>query len=622
MQEDPLVRSVRRKFSRTLTATINDAPTYPAVRVAVLNALSELWGRLLSLVDMVREDLRLDPAQPLLRFYMKGGNAFECVINPMGPAATQNGGGSSDWDTQIVVDPWAPLPLQNYLYALVEDLILDALRNCASEIARWNPEIVSPEELLYQESAAAPVYRYMVELDDPQTIRQVFDPKRIGLWLNTSRKLSDRTMPGAALPGLIFNEGIEPFLLFRLGYTWHARPLDWPAPAFPGAALGPTIERPLLMELIDVTLPRRNTVEAVEVWEDLESGHVQIDPTPVSLQYLGTIHTVLLPLPSLDYHFDEQALMLSEVAAGVSRSVDKVMSRFTRLAQIYNGAAPPKQLDYQGVMAAMAGVTVAQLGVLPAPVAAVTGILGAHGAGAVLAAAPGTPQYLALSMMYVIAARQIQYQGEACLAGRQLLNQIIGMLPSTAIAEAAASDDLALYSTVVRNGYLDSRRFPASGIDMSAWLRVQNPAQLEDTAQLLRSNLPRWLGDFAAQAANVPPNPTETWITRTFFGKILRVELRYHTTLRSAGMSREATLVVFADDRAVSVITLTVATPGEAPFLPDPLLPEVLLVSVVDQAEQRKVSAAVIKDFCIREALAKQLKMLEWLFPSIWRPQL
>lgn len=621
MQEDPLVRSVRRRFSRTLTATINDAPTYPAVRVAVLNALSELWGRLLSLVDMVREDLKLDPAKPLLRFYMKGGNAFECVIDPHGAAATRDGGGTSDWDTQIVVDPWAPLPLQNYLYGLVEDLILDALRNCASEIARWNPEIVSPEELLYQESAAAPVYRYMVELDDPQTIRQVFDPKRIGLWLNTSRKLSDRAMPGAALPGLIFNEGIEPFLLFRLGYTWHARPLDWPAPAFPGAALGPAIERPMLMELIDVTLPRRNTVEAVEVWEDLESGHVQIDPTRVSLQYLGTTHAVLLPLPSLDYHFDEQALMLSEVAAGVSRSVDKVMSRFDRLARIY-AAIPGKQLEYQGVMAAMAGVTVAQLNLQPAPVASVVGILNANGAGAVMAEPLASPKYLALSMMYVIAARQIQYRSEACLAGRQLLNQIIGMLPSTAIAEAAASDDLALYSTVVRNGYLDSQRFPASGIDMSAWLRVQNPAQLEDTAQQLRRNLPRWLGDFAAQAANVPASPTAAWITQTFFGKTLRIELRYHTTLRSAGMSREATLVVFADDRAVSVITLTVATPGEAPFLPDPLLPDVLLVSVVDQAEQRKVSAAVIKDFRIRDALAKQLKMLEWLFPSIWRPQL
>ncbi|QJW77418.1 hypothetical protein [Burkholderia glumae] len=620
MQEDPLVRSVRRRFSRALTATINDAPSYPAVRVAVLTTLSELWARLLSLVEMLRQDLKLDPAQPLLYFYMKGGNAFECVVNPAGPAATQNGGGASDWDTQIVVDPWAPLPLQNHVYSLVEDLILDALRDCASEIARWNPEIVSPEELLYQDGAAAPAYRYMAELDDPQTIRQVFDPKRIGLWLNTSRKLSDRAMPGAALPGLIFNDAIEPFLLFRLGYTWHARPLDWPAPAFPGAALGPAIERPLLMELIDVTLPRRNTVEAVEVWEDLESGHVQVAPTPVSLQYQGTTHTVLLPLPSLAYHFDEQALMLSEVAAGVSKSVDKVMSRFNRLAQIY--ALPGAPLAaYQAAMAAMAGVTVAQLAVLPAPVASVTATLGAHGAGAVLAAAPGSPQYLALSMMYVIAARQIQYRGEACRAGRHLLNQVIGMLPPTAIAEAAASDDLALYSMVVRNGYLDSRRFPASGIDMSAWLRVQNPAQLEDAAQQLRSNLPGWLSEFAAQAANAAPNPTEAWITQTFFGKVLRVERRYHTTLRSAGMSREATLVVFADDRAAAVITLTAATPGEAPFSPDPLLPDVLLASVVDQAEQRKLSTAMIKDFCIRNALAKQLTLLEWLFPSIWRPQ-
>lgn len=614
MQEIPLVRSIRRDLSRQLTATINDAATYPAVRITVLQSLSTLWARLLSLKEVLYQDLGVNPAQPLFYFYMKGGNAFECVINPGGPAATQQGGGKSDWDTQIVVDPWAPIPIQNHIYAVIEDLILDELRNCAIEIARWNPEITSPNQLQSQQSAL--LYLYEVTRDDPQTIRQVFDHNRTGLWLNTQRKLVDRSMPGAEFPGMIFNDGIEPFLLYRLGYTWHAEPLQWPAPLLPGQTTGPQIERPLLMELIDVTLPRLNTVEAVEVWEDLRSAHMQIDPIDVSLQYQGTTITQTLPLPSLVYHFDEQVLMLCEVAAGVSKSVDKVARRFARLAQIYNAGTALQQADYQARMAASAGIPVAQLPVRPPVVGAVNAVLTNNGAGAALAAAPGTPEYMAVNMMYLVASRQLPYDGEQSIAGRQTISLMIaGLLPPLTITDVGASDDLALYSTIVRNGYISTDAFPGSGIDMAAWLRVRDASKLEDTAHLLRDNLPHWLANRATQA-NVPPlTPLNRWITQTFLNKTIRVELREHTTLRQPGTSREQTLVIFCDDRAVACITLTTAIASQAPFIPDPLMPTVYLASVLDMTEQHKVAAATIKDFCIRNALTKQFDMLNRLFP-------
>ncbi|MFC3683731.1 hypothetical protein [Hydrogenophaga luteola] len=614
MQEIPLVRSIRRDLSRQLTATINDAATFPAVRITVLQSLSTLWARLLSLKDALYKDLGLNPEQPLFYFYMKGGNAFECVINPGGPAVTQQGGGTSDWDTQIVVDPWAPIPIQNHVYAVIEDLILDELRNCAVEIARWNPEITSPAQLRSQQSAL--LYLYEVTRDDPQTIRQVFDHNRTGLWLNTQRKLVERSMPKAELPGMIFNDGIEPFLLFRLGYTWHAKPLEWPTPLLPGQATGPQIERPLLMELIDVTLPRLNTVEAVEVWEDLRSGHMQIDPIDVSLQYQGTTITQSLPLPSLVYHFDEQVLMLCEVAAGVSKSVDKVARRFARLAQIYNAGTPLQQADYQARMAASAGIPVAQLPVRPPVVGAINALLTNNGAGADLAAAPGTPQYLAVNMMYLVASRQLPYDGAQSLAGRQTIGLMIaGLLPPQTITDVGVSDDLALYSTIVRNGYISTDPFPGSGIDMAAWLRVRDASKLEDTAHTLRDGLPRWLANRATQA-NVPPfTPLNQWITQTFLNKAIRVELREHTTLRQPGTSREQTLVIFCDDRAVACLTLTNAITAQAPFIPDPLMPTVYLASVLDMSEQHKVAAATIKDFCIRNALSKQFNMLNRLFP-------
>ncbi len=201
MPESALVRSIRRDLSRQLTGAVNDSTTYPAVRITVLQSLSTLWARLLSLKDVLYKDLGLNPAQPLFYFYMKGGNAFDCVINPAGPAVMQQGGGKSDWDTQIVVDPWAPIPIQNYIYAVIEDLILDELRNCAVEIARWKPEIISPDELLSQQSAL--LYRYTCTRDEQQTIRQVFDHNRTGLWLNTQRKLSDDTVAAADIPGMM-----------------------------------------------------------------------------------------------------------------------------------------------------------------------------------------------------------------------------------------------------------------------------------------------------------------------------------------------------------------------------------------------------------------------------------
>ncbi|MES2947635.1 MAG: hypothetical protein V4858_03745 [Pseudomonadota bacterium] len=614
MPESALVRSIRRDLSRQLTGAVNDSATYPAVRITVLQSLSTLWARLLSLKDVLYKDLGVNPAQPLFYFYMKGGNAFDCVINPAGPAVMQQGGGKSDWDTQIVVDPWAPIPIQNYIYAVIEDLILDELRNCAVEIARWKPEIISPDELLSQQSAL--LYRYTCTRDEQQTIRQVFDHNRTGLWLNTQRKLSDDTVAAADIPGMIFNEGIEPFLLFRLGYTWHATPLEWPVPLQPGQATGPQIERPLLMELIDVTLPRLNTVEAVEVWEDLQTGHMQIDPIGVSLQYRGTTITQTLPLPSLVYHFDEQVLMLCEVAAGVSKSVDKVARRFARLTLIYNAGTALQQADYQARMAASAGIPVAQLPVRPPVVGAINALLTNNGAGADLAAAAGTPQYMAVNMMYQVASRQMPYDGAQSQAGRQTIGLMIGgLLPPMTIGDVGASDDLALYSTVVRNGYISIDQFPGSGIDMAAWLRVLNASKLEDTAHLLRDNLPRWLFNRATLATAPPLTPLNQWISQTFFGKVIRVELRGHTTLRQPGTSHEQTLVVFCDDRASACITLTTAIASQAPFIPDPLMPTAYLASVVDMAEQHKVAAAAIKDFCIRNALAKQFNMLNRLFP-------
>jgi hypothetical protein len=74
-------------------------------------------------------------------------------------------------------------------------------------------------------------------------------------------------------PGIILNDGIKPFVLYRMGYTWHAR---WVKDPKAPAGDDPVTPRPILMELIDVTTPRRDTVEAVTVWSDIIRNHLVI----------------------------------------------------------------------------------------------------------------------------------------------------------------------------------------------------------------------------------------------------------------------------------------------------------------------------------------------------------
>jgi hypothetical protein len=221
MAEDELVRSIRRGLNQQLTKTINDTIHFPAVRITVIHSLAMLRSRLESLKTALRAELRLHDSQPLFYFYLKGGNAYGCVIDPTSVAAIIQGGGDSDWDSQVVVDPWAPLPIQEMIYAGSEDLVRDEPRTCSVQIASRAPPLKSPDELLFQGPCL--LYRYEVVVDNPQTIRQILDCDQVGLWVDTQRKISDQEIKGA-LAGILFNDAIKLFPLIRLGFTWHATP--------------------------------------------------------------------------------------------------------------------------------------------------------------------------------------------------------------------------------------------------------------------------------------------------------------------------------------------------------------------------------------------------------------
>ncbi len=148
-------------------------------------------------------------------------------------------------------------------------------------------------------------------------------------------------------------------------------------------------------------------------------------------------------------------------------------------------------------------------------------------------------------------------------------------------------------------------------------LSLSDPFQIEEAAWYLEQQLPLWFNEWVARAANPVRAAHHEWLMQMFSGKAIRVVRRGHVNFRQGGMSKEQTLVMFADDQAVACITLTTATASEAPFLPDPLVAGRRKASAVDLAKNRKLAAAVIEDYCIRNALANQHRMLQRLFAQI-----
>ena len=320
--ESDAQREARRAMSGWLTEQINnfaldDKEGHPRlagtlqdglgtmVRAQVLASLENLDKRFAELNTSMRgPKYNIRDDRTLVKFYMKGGNAFKVIVNPGGKGAKQDGGGDSDWDTQVVIDPWAPTPLIDTLYGLVEDIVLDEFRKLGSAIAQHiqsyfdhqadNPPTGFEQSVRLVWGQAKynlnkhDFGQYGLTLDNPQRIRRVFDHDKLGLWFNDSTSFSGKVHAHPEwVPGISFNEAIKPFSLYRLGFTWHAETVV-PDPKYTGKhgtnAYAGNIEKPILMELIDITIPRKATIESVRVWEEIVQQDIVIAKIPVTVQ--------------------------------------------------------------------------------------------------------------------------------------------------------------------------------------------------------------------------------------------------------------------------------------------------------------------------------------------------
>lgn len=659
---------IRREASAWLTGVINsggfDRNLGSAIRGEVIVALSNLYSRfsVLNLVLFEKHHVRID--RPLVRFYMKGGNAFDCICNLAGPKATRLGGGDSDWDTQVMIDPWAPLPLQRLVYGLVEDIVLDEFRQVSQRIALREEEYLlygppppppPPRNFVEQTQflwanpppvpppppppphmptpPPAPPFNggiYTLDYDDPQTIRKIYDRDEVGLWTDTRQRLGDQNMAHPEwMPGHVFNAAIRHFDLYRVGYAWH---MHTEVNGFPA------VTRPLLMELIDVTIPRRDTIEAITVWEELAQNHINLTDAVITVDARlpdNSIDETIgrdLPLPDIRYHLRELLTMMCEVADGSSRHADKIHKRLRRFELIWDNYLAPVAI--MNIAATFVGRRIETLPTPPAvgpvynrisPELIRVGLVAGVPAAPVAGNPNPNPYLFAWKMMAEVESQtaaqqalpvftpegkprretvQAFHQARVRLNGTFYLNWLAASFSAAGAVVPLAgiyaySDDLVLIDTLLENAYLNATHVRLSGIDQALVVRVANHDQL----QLVTG---RFLNRFATLAPALPAAANFT------------VRHKLLQTTRPHSTTHECIFVIFNAERPVAVFTLTTASPVELPFLTSPAEGEAAIPRCPpdELANQRKVMAALIDNYLIKTGISSQYELLKEIITS------
>ncbi|WP_394203711.1 hypothetical protein [Shewanella waksmanii] len=637
-------REIKRVISSWLTEKLNElgGTQYPEletfkaqVRSIVLTSLERINLRLHEINRAAQQKFSLQDGLALSRFYIKGGNAFRFTV--------ENQQGKSDWDTQIIINPWLPTPLINYLYAQIEDAVLDEFYYCSEQIGTASELIMqgagnslsdviktfwlaSDVKVNPQDTTLLPAI-YQLNYPPQQSIKRVFAHDKTGLWDYDNRPMMGKTSGNKSGPGMVFNDAIPPFVLYRLGYIWTTKLQDNVVPT----DRFPLVSSPILMEIIDVTIPRKNTIEAVALWEEIQSeitlDTLTINPA-VTDDALGYLTQVSLPFPNKDYHCAEQLTMLGEVADGSSKHADKKMKRFKRFGTLWASLDEQQQTRMlQQVIQPMMGVSNIHQYVIQDPVwlqqafqdidaqdrQTITPLInqltnGHFVIGQNEGLTPTENAYI-IALMFMdnvhfrstqatpVTQQQLQhYEGIA----RQVLENLHTRLQARNITniniqEAAFSGDIMLHQSLAESGLFDLTQMPLSGVAAMFYIPVTNKDAIELCRELVIDELMR-------PGADIPPD---------------RIQYRMHNEQQLTRLSYASTICVYNQIGQVKLaFTFSSATPGESPLLSPFKGTLVKHVNAKAMAEQRRVAAGMVKDYVLRTAFAKQIDMLDSLLPE------
>ena len=654
-------RDARRAISSWLTEQINRIDLagdteydklVKGVRAEVLKALQLINRRLLTLNEDFQKEYFVANNKNLTTFYMKGGNAYACSMQPDGDAAQQKGGGDSDWDTQVMIDPWAPLALQNEAYRKVEGVVYQTLRDAGKQIAKlmktYSDRSAQDFEATIKNRWGAArtdingknYIRYSLDLIQPQVYYRVYDEGRLDITLEDPVSTTGVTYV-KGLPGIIFNDAIKPFGIYRLGFNWSC---SYDGSVGDDVVTAGEITQPILMELIDVTIPRSDTVEIVEMWQAIALQHINVELAEVKVQ--GTDSGFEIPLPDLDYHYRENLTMLCEVADGSSEHADKMDKRIKRVNEVY-AAQVTKQPVYNTIIDHMMGVASASA-LIDDDLDKFTGDLFEtafgkyHKGDTIKNEMQKNPvrdsynlyDYIRCMMLYIksdsqkmdndtwvyfkrsntkggvaLSTTTSRYSSGFSVAGRGLLEfweNFDGMTEVKVLQAAfdtfagepvtldkANSSDIVLMEYFLENGFIDPEKVGFSGVNYAMLVRVPNFQILDYIVAYFLSMIEKY-----------------PYLTTAY---------KVYNTQRASGLSYECILVTFVEGRTSSFITLTTASPEQAPFLKSPTaetkqdLKAFLVAPSPDIGRQRQVAAGLLENYLVRKALSRQFEATKTL---------
>jgi hypothetical protein len=215
-----------------------------------------------TIVDLAARILAADPSGNTL-FFLKGGRAIRYLEGH--PEK-----GKNDWDTQIVINPNLPAEQFYELFRRIANTVLIALEDYKAQFYMLLHRHAA--QFAQEVGAAQPM-----DIDDDDLPDEfVSDP----MDLDEDEDAMDVEDPNWNVPGATYRANCK-------------------------------------AELIDVGLPRYDSIEAHEQWEQL-NGQLRVAPDG-------------MPYPSYLYYIGESVSMIREVFAGLSPSQRKAPSRIERL---------------------------------------------------------------------------------------------------------------------------------------------------------------------------------------------------------------------------------------------------------------------------------------------------
>ena len=289
--ETPLTPKLVADASSALTGLVTNGHPW----------LSEwLRGKIAELAQRIAA---VDPSGNTL-FFLKGGRAVQYLLG-----TPQNG--ENDWDTQIVINPELPAADWYDLFLRVSNEVLLALKQFKAEFYM----LLHHRAADFERELAA-----MLAPPPPGPVPMEIDEDDAPVPMDV--ELDQGPVP------MEIDENDAPV------------PMEIDPPPAPGP-----LWSNCKAELIDIGLPRYDTVEAREQWAMLSPGRAAADAPPPILVADG------VPYPGLLYYIDEYVTMIREVFAGASPAPGKATTRIKRLYDILqlDGVAQVVARQYQEI---------------------------------------------------------------------------------------------------------------------------------------------------------------------------------------------------------------------------------------------------------------------------------